>query len=69
MEEAMRLAQEIARQQQALHMRMEFNRGLNEEAGGLTHMHEISRAFVYSYLEILYWLRRADVTAGAHGRT
>jgi len=57
MEEALRLAQELARRQAAQRQRLEFNHGLNEEAGRLAHMHAISRAFVFSYVELLNWLK------------
>ena len=56
MEEAKRMAEDMARRQAELEARLMFNRGLQMEKQGLTHNHELSRAFVYSYFELLQWL-------------
>ena len=56
MEEARRLAEEMARKQAELEARLKFNRALQIEAGGLDHSHDINRAFVFSYFELLQWL-------------
>lgn len=55
-EEAMRMAQEIARKQAELQRRLEFNRSLHSEAGNLSQSQAVTRAFVFSYLELLNWL-------------
>ncbi len=52
----MRLAQEIARKQAELQRRLEFNLSLHSEAGNLTQSQAVTRAFVFSYLELLNWL-------------
>ena len=56
MEEARRLAEEMARKQAELEARLQFNRGLQQESGGLTHSQGMTRAFVFSYFELLQWL-------------
>lgn len=56
MEEARRLAEELQRKQYELEMRLRFNRSLRMESRGLAHAHEITRAFVFSYFELLQWL-------------
>ena len=60
MEEARRLAEEIARKKaQAefeLERRRQFNHSLQMESTGLEHTQEITRAFVFSYYELLQWL-------------
>ena len=56
MEEAKRLAEEMARKQAELEARLRFNRALQAEAHGLDHPHEVNRAFVFSYFELLQWL-------------
>lgn len=52
----MRMAQEIARKQAELQRRLEFNRSLHSEAGNLSQSQAVTRAFVFSYLELLNWL-------------
>ena len=52
----MRLAQEMARKQEELKRRLEFNQSLHMEAGGLAHTQDITQAFVFSYYELLAWL-------------
>ncbi|CAH1790361.1 unnamed protein product [Owenia fusiformis] len=56
MEEAMRLAEEMERKKMALEERMKFARGLMVESKGLEHSQDVSRAFVFSYYELLQWL-------------
>ena len=56
MEEARRLAEEMVRRQQELEKRLQFNRGLYVESRGLERDHDVSRAFVWSYYELLQWL-------------
>jgi hypothetical protein len=56
MEEARRLAEEMARRQAELEARLKFNRTLQAEAHNLDHSHDINRAFVWSYFELLQWL-------------
>jgi len=43
----------MARNQAELKARLKFNRALQMEAGGLDHSHDINRAFVFSYFELL----------------
>jgi len=52
----MRMAQEIARRQAELQRRLEFNRSLHSESGNLSQSQAVTRAFVFSYLELLQWL-------------
>ena len=56
MEEAKRLAEEMARKQAEMEARLQFCRGLQLEANGLEHTQDITRAFVFSYYELLQWL-------------
>lgn len=56
MEEAQRLAEEMARKQAELEARLKFNRDLQLETNSLSHSQEINRAFVFSYYELLQWL-------------
>ena len=56
MEEARRLAEEMQRKQYELEMRLRFNRSLQLESTGLSHTQDITRAFVFSYFELLKWL-------------
>ncbi|XP_056011461.1 titin homolog isoform X27 [Ostrea edulis] len=56
MEEARRLAEEMARKQAEMEARLKFNRTLQVEAHGLEHSQDITRAFVFSYFELLQWL-------------
>lgn len=46
----------MARKQAELEARLKFNRELMLEAKGLGHTQDITRAFVYSYFELLQWL-------------
>lgn len=55
MEEARKLAEEIARQKAEYERRLQFHRGLMVEREGLNRTQEVSRAFVYSYFEFLQW--------------
>ena len=57
-EKGLRLAEQIimARNQAELKARLKFNRALQMEAGGFDHSHDINRAFVFSYFELLQWL-------------
>ncbi|CAL1539826.1 unnamed protein product [Lymnaea stagnalis] len=55
-EEAQRLAAEMARKQAELEARLRFNRSLQEESVNLTQSHQVNRAFVFSYFELLQWL-------------
>ena len=52
----MLLARELARRQAEFERRLAFNRGLHLEASGLDHSHDITRAFVFSYFELLKYL-------------
>ena len=56
MEEARRLAEEMQRKQYELEIRLRFNRSLQLESTGLSHTQDITRAFVFSYFELLKWL-------------
>ncbi|XP_078324775.1 uncharacterized protein LOC111122773 isoform X8 [Crassostrea virginica] len=56
MEEARRLAEEMAHKQAQMEARLKFNRTLQVEARGLEHSQDITRAFVFSYFELLQWL-------------
>ena len=56
MEEAKRFAEEMARRQAELEKRLKFNRGLKLESHGLGHTQDVTRAFVFSYYELLQWL-------------
>ncbi|KAL5005681.1 hypothetical protein ScPMuIL_016839 [Solemya velum] len=56
LEEAKRLAEEMARKQLELEARLKFNRSLQLESTGFDHSHNINRAFVYSYYELIQWL-------------
>ncbi|XP_076446001.1 uncharacterized protein LOC143283663 isoform X2 [Babylonia areolata] len=56
LEEAKRLAEEMARKQVELEARLRFNRALQVEASGMDLSHDINRAFVFSYFELLQWL-------------
>lgn len=56
LEEARRLAEEMARRQAELEARLRFNRSLQLEANGLEHTQDITKAFVFSYFELLQWL-------------
>ena len=56
MEEARQMANEMARKQAVLEARLTFNRQLRSEATSLVHSHDINRAFVFSYFELLQWL-------------
>lgn len=47
---------DMACNQAELKARLKFNRALQMEAGGLDHSHDINRAFVFSYFELLQWL-------------
>ena len=55
MEEARRLAEEMARKQAEMEARLKFNRSLQVEARGMDHSHNITEAFVFSYYELLNW--------------
>ena len=46
----------MARQQAELERRFHFNRGLQVESNGLAHTQDVTRAFVFSYFELLQWL-------------
>ena len=56
MEEAKRLAEEMARKKAEFEARLRFNRGLQLEANGLDRTQDVTRAFVFSYFELLQWL-------------
>ena len=56
LDEARRLAEEMARREEALKLRLQFNRAMQMESNGLAHTQEITRAFVFSYYELLKWL-------------
>ena len=56
LEEARKLAMEMARRQAELERRLQFNRGLQVESNGLEHTQDVTRAFVFSYFELLQWL-------------
>lgn len=55
-EEAERLALEMAKRQKELEIRMKFNRELNAEANIFAHSQEMTRAFTWSYFELLEYL-------------
>lgn len=42
--------------EEALRQRLLFQRSLNVEASGLEQSQDVSRAFVFSYYELLKWL-------------
>ena len=54
--EAIRLAEAMARAQAELERRLAFQRGLVVEADGLEHTQDVTRAFTFSYFELLQWL-------------
>ena len=56
MEEARRVAAELARKQLEFKRRVEFLQGLHTEAAGMSHTQNVTRAFVFSYYELLQWL-------------
>ena len=57
MEEARRVAAEMARRQAEFEARLRFNRLLQLEAEGMeTHSLNITEAFTFSYYELLQWL-------------
>lgn len=56
MEEAQRLAEEMAKKQAELEARLRFNRSIQDETSRLAQSHSINRAFVFSYFELLQWL-------------
>ncbi|KAK3577130.1 hypothetical protein CHS0354_037463 [Potamilus streckersoni] len=56
MELARKLAEEMARKQAELEARLRFNRSVQVESSGLDHTQDITRAFVFSYFELLQWL-------------
>lgn len=56
LEEAKKLAEEMAHKQAELERRLNFNRGLQVESNGLAHTQDVTRAFVFSYFELLQWL-------------
>lgn len=47
---------ERKRAEEALRQRLLFQRGLNLESHGMEHSQDLSRAFVFSYYELLRWL-------------
>ncbi|XP_049743837.1 uncharacterized protein KIAA2012 homolog isoform X2 [Elephas maximus indicus] len=51
--EAMKQAQELARQKAALEKQLHFHQELQKEASGLQWTHKISRPWVYSYFQFL----------------
>ena len=56
LEEARRLAEQEAKERLAFEARLRFNRMLQLETDGMAHTQEITRAFVFSYFELLEWL-------------
>ena len=56
MEEAKRLAEEMARKKAEFERRLKFNRGLQLESNGMEHTQDVTRAFAFSYYELLQWL-------------
>ena len=56
MEEARIMAEREAQERLKMELRMKFCRSLQLESGGLAHTQEITRAFVFSYYELLEWL-------------
>ena len=54
--EAKKLAEEMARKEELLKLRLQFNRAMQLDSNGLAHTQEITRAFVFSYYELLKWL-------------
>lgn len=56
MEEAKRLAEEMARRKAEFEARLRFNRSLQLESNGLERSQDVTRAFVWSYFELLQWL-------------
>lgn len=46
----------MARAQAELERRLAFQRGLIIEADGLDHTQDVTRAFTFSYFELLQWL-------------
>ena len=56
MAEARRLAEEMARKQAALEAKLQFNRSLRAEARNLRQSHNVNRAFVFSYFQLVQWL-------------
>ena len=56
MEELQRQEAERRRAEEILRHRLMFQRSLNVEAHGMDHSQDITRAFVFSYYELLKWL-------------
>ncbi len=56
MEEARRLAEEMARKRAIAEARKRFVRSLQVELMGLQRSSRISAAYVYSYFDLLQWL-------------
>jgi hypothetical protein len=46
----------MARREEELKLRLQFNRAMALESRGLEHTQSITRAFVFSYYELLKWL-------------
>ena len=55
-EELQAKEEERKRAEEMLRQRLLFQRSLNVESHGLEHSHDMSRAFVFSYYELLKWL-------------
>ncbi len=54
--EAERLAMEIARRQKEMERRLAFNREMQSEANIMSHSQDVTRAFTWSYFELLDYL-------------
>ena len=54
--EAKKLAEEMAKREELLKLRLQYNRTMALDSRGLEHTQEITRAFVFSYYELLKWL-------------
>ena len=55
-EEAEQNARELAEQAERLRKRKEFNKALHMEAAQLTFGQELTRAFTYSYMQLMHTL-------------
>jgi len=60
-DEIMRVAEELAKRQEALSYRLEYSRALHSEAKDLTLAQRITRAFVFSYIELVQWIAAENV--------
>jgi len=51
---ALEHARELAEQEEQLRQRQDFNKGLHLESAQLTVSHELTRAFAFSYMQLIH---------------